>query len=126
MQPHEEKVKAILNLARPRTVKELQTFLGMVTYFSAYIPHFAWIVSPLFKLLKKGAAWNWNDVHNEAFEVCKRVLVNAPVRAYGIPGLSYRLYSDASAYGVAAILQQVQPIKVRELINTRTYDKLKK
>src|SRR6201996_6517394 len=126
MSTHEEKVKAILNLAHPRSVKELQTFLGMVTYFSAYIPHFAWIVSPLFKLLKKGAAWEWNDVHTEAFEVCKQVLVNAPVRAYGIPGLPYRLYSDASAYGLAAILQQVQPIKVKELKFTRIYEKLKK
>lgn len=47
------KIDAINQLAEPRNVKELQTFLGMMVYFSAYIPYYAWIVAPLFKLLKR-------------------------------------------------------------------------
>src|SRR5439155_11875124 len=52
--------------------------------------------------------------------------VSAPVMAYPIHGKPYRIYSDACDYGVAAILQQVQPIKIADLKGTKLYDKLKR
>jgi hypothetical protein len=123
---YKEKVDAIVQLAEPRNVHELQTFLGMMVYFSAYIPFYTWIVAPLFKLLRKDTQWKWSDLEQEAFDLSKEVLVNAPVRAYAIPGLGYRLYSDACDYGLAAILQQVQPIAIKDLKGTRAYEKLEK
>ncbi len=123
---HKEKIDAIVDLAEPRNIKELQTFLGMMVYFSAYIPFYAWIVAPLFQLLKKGQEWEWGPLQREAFELAKTTLTNAPVRAYAIPGQGYRIYSDACDYGVAAILQQIQPIKIRDLRDTKVYERLKK
>jgi len=123
---HKEKVDAILALEPPKTVNELQTFLGMMNYFSAYVPFFAWIVSPLFNLLKKGVRWCWTSEHQEAFEVSKQVLQSSPVLAYAQPGRGYRLYSDACDYGIAAILQQVQAIKVKDLRGTKLYERLRK
>ena len=122
---HKEKVDAIKELSEPKNVHDLQTFLGMMVYFSSYIPFYAWIVAPLFELLKKGSTWNWGSSQQEAFELAKTALVSAPVRAYAIPGLGYRVYSDACDVGIAAILQQVQPIKIRDLKGTKAYDKLK-
>ena len=52
---HLEKVNAIMDLERPRKLSQLQTFLGMVVYFSAFIPYYASICAPLFHLLRKGA-----------------------------------------------------------------------
>lgn len=48
---HEEKVKAVTELKWPEKVSQLQTFLGMLIYFSAFIPHYAAICTPLFQLL---------------------------------------------------------------------------
>lgn len=121
---HKSKVDTILDLKKPRNVKELQTFLGMMTYFSAYIPYYAWVVTPLFRLLKKGARWTWNELEQEAFELSKQILTNAPVRAFAIPGRGYRLYTDACDYGLAAILQQVQLIRIRDLKGTKAYERL--
>ncbi len=123
---HKEKIDAIVSLKEPTCVQELQAFLGMMVYFSAYIPFYAWIVAPLFKLLRKEQPWEWGSLQQEAFELSKLVLTNAPVRAYAIPGLGYRLYTDACDYGIAAILQQIQPIAIKDLKGTRVYDKLKK
>ena len=123
---HKEKIDAINQLAEPRNVHELQMFLGMMVYFSAYIPFYAWIVAPLFKLLKKETPWQWGEIEHEAFNLSKEVLTNAPVRAFAIPGLGYRIYSDACDYGIAAILQQVQPIAIRDLKGTRAYKRLEK
>lgn len=123
---HKEKVDAIVQLDKPRNVSELQTFLGMMVYFSAYIPFYSWIAQPFFQLLKKGVSWEWNSLHDEAFELCKLTLTNAPVRGYAKPGLPYRVYTDACDYGLAGILQQVQPIRTGDLKGTRLYDKLEK
>ena len=121
---HKEKIDAIRDLAEPRNVHELQVFLGMMVYFSAYIPFYAWIVAPLFTLLRKGTPWQWTALEQEAFNLSKEALVNAPVRAYAIPGLGYRLYSDACDIGVACILQQVQPIAIKDLKGTSLYTRL--
>ena len=123
---HMEKVSAILNLDEPKNIHDLQIFLGMMVYFSSYIPFYAWIAAPLFSLLKKDVKWEWNNLHTEAFELCKQVLTNAPVRGYAIPGSPYRLYSDACDFGLAAILQQVQKIQLKDLRSTRIYEKCEK
>jgi len=76
---YKEKVNTILQLEEPKNVHNLQVFLGMMVYFSSYIPFYAWIAGPLFNLLKKGKKWEWFSLHSEAFELCKQVLTNAPV-----------------------------------------------
>jgi hypothetical protein len=64
---HEEKVRAIMELERPKKLSELQTFLGMVVYFSAFIPYYADICGPLFHLLWKGCVWNGGQEQELAF-----------------------------------------------------------
>ena len=105
MSTHKQKVDAVVQLEPPKNIPTLQTFLGMMTYFSIYIPFYAWIAAPLFKLLKKDKPWEWTQLEQEAFDVCKQALVSAPVMAYPIHGKPYHIYSDACDYGVAAILQ---------------------
>lgn len=124
MSTHKEKVDAILSLDTPRDVAELQVFLGMMVYFSAYVPFYAWIANPLFRLLKKGMPWEWTGLHDEAFNLCKQVLSEAPVHGYAMVGKPYRVYTDACDYGLAGILQQVQPIQIRDLRGTKIYEKL--
>ena len=94
--------------------------------FSAYIPFYAWITGPLFNLLKGSIKWEWTGVHSEAFELCKQVLVNPPVHGYVKPGSPYRLYSDACDFRLAAILQQVQRIQLKDLKGMKAYKHCKK
>lgn len=123
---HKEKVDAITELDYPRNVHELQVFLGMMVYFSSYIPYYAWIVHPLFQLLKKENKWKWDKEESLAFDLCKEVLTQAPVRAHAMPGRPYRIYSDACDFALAAILQQVQPIQIGDLKGTKVYERLEK
>lgn len=123
---HKEKVDAILQLEEPKTPHDLQIFLGMMVYFSGYVPFYAWIAHPLFQLLKKETRWKWGKEEREAYKLCKQVLTQAPVRAHAIPGRPYQVYSDACNFGLAAILQQVQPIKIGDLRGTKIYKKLEK
>ena len=123
---HKEKVDAIIQLESPKNVHDLQMFLGMMVYFSSYVPFYAWIAHPLFQLLKKENKWTWGKEEQTAYELCKQVLTEAPVRAHAMAGLPYRIYSDACDFAVAAILQQVQPIKIGDLKGTKVYERLER
>jgi len=122
---HKEKVDAIQAVKPPTKVLELQAFLRMVNYFSNYIPFYSWVTKPLYSLLKKDIAWAWSEIHQRSFELAKEALTMAPVLGYLINGLGYRLYTDASNYGIGAVLQQIQPIKIRDLKGTKVFTKLK-
>lgn len=67
-----------------------------------------------------------DETHQEAFELCKQVLTNSPVRGFAMRGLPYRVYTDACDYGLAGIIQQVQLISIKDLKGTRTYERLEK
>lgn len=122
---HEEKVKVILELKPPTTKAELQMFLGMVVYFSTFIPFYSSIASPLFKLLRKGVPWIWGAEEEYAFRAAKEALQSAPVLGHPKEGKPYRLYTDASDEALGCCLQQVQAIVVRDLKGTRIYEKLR-
>ena len=123
---HLEKVNAIIALERPKKLSQLQTFLGMVVYFSAFIPYYASICAPLFQLLRKGMRWHWGAEEEYAFESAKATLQSSPVLGHPIEGLPYRLYTDASDEALGCALQQIQPISVSDLKGTQTYARLQK
>ena len=83
MSTHKQKAEAVVQLEPPKNIPTLQTFLGMMTYFSNYIPFYAWIAAPLFKLLKKDKPWEWTQLEQEAF---RRMQTSASLSTcYGIP-----------------------------------------
>lgn len=123
---HREKVQAIVDLEHPTSVSDLQKFLGMVVYFSQYIPYYSFIAAPLFALLKKGVKWHWNAEHELAFLEAKQTLSKAPVLGHPIQGRPYQLYTDASDIALGACLQQIQPIAVSDLKGSPVYDRLQK
>ena len=123
---HSEKVKAILELERPKKLSQLQTFLGMVVYFSAFIPYYAFICAPLFHLMRKGCKWKWGAEEEYAFQASKDALHSSPVLGHPIEGRPYRLYTDASDEAAGCALQQVQPIHVKDLKGTKAYNRLRK
>jgi RNase H-like domain found in reverse transcriptase len=119
-----DKIWAIMVLASPRHRKDLETFLGMAVYFAAYIPCFSGIAVPLFLLLRKGTPWSWKAEHEEAYEMMKHALTSAPVQGHPIRGQSYQLYTDASDVALAGALQQIQPILIKDLQDTKAYERL--
>ena len=72
--PLEEKVKAIQDAPRPTNLNELQAFLGMLNYYSCYIPNVTSILAPLHKLLVKETPWEWSDAHEESWNIAKSAL----------------------------------------------------
>ena len=51
--PEESKINAVQQMIRPRTKKEVRSFLGIVGYYRRFIPHFSTKAEPLNNLIKK-------------------------------------------------------------------------
>ena len=103
-----EKVKAVEEWQTPACVKEVQSFLGLASYYRRFIAGFSNIARPLHRLTEKGQPFTWTDDCEAAFQDLKKRLVEAPILAYPDPEQEYILDTDASNYGIGAVLSQVQ------------------
>ena len=113
IQPNPETVEKVLSWKVPCTVKEIQSFLGLCSYYRQYIQNFSHIAAPLIQLTKKNVQFVWDESCQAAFEILKKKLCSAPVLAYPKPGLRYLLDTDASDVGVSGVLSQIQDGKER-------------
>ncbi len=102
------KVEAVENWCAPRTLKQLRTFIGTVSYYKRFIKAFAGICRPLYNLTKAGQKFVWSTECEEAFEALKRRLVTAPIMAYPKPGVRYIVDTDSSGYAIGSVLSQIQ------------------
>ncbi|GFV06445.1 retrovirus-related Pol polyprotein from transposon 297 [Trichonephila clavipes] len=66
------KVKAITEMKPPKNNREVSKFLGMAGWYQKFIPHYADISEPLYRLKKKGAKFNCSTGEQDAFDKIKR------------------------------------------------------
>ena len=105
---NDDKVKAIKEWPTPKGKPEIRSFLGLAGYYRRFVEKFAHRVAPMSDLLKKEAAWTWGPAQQQAFEDIKAAMTSGPVLAVADQSLPYEVYTDASGFGVGAILLQDQ------------------
>ena len=103
-----DKINAIVHWPTPTNLAEVQSFLGLASYYRRFIHKFAEVAAPLHRLQEKGIPFFWSEQCNVAFETLKRRLSSAPVLAFPQPGNMFILDTDASESGIGAVLSQNQ------------------
>ena len=99
------KTEAVSGYERPKTVKQLQSFLGLVSYYRKFIKGCAGICSPLICLTRKGVDWKWTEECESAFEALKDILTSENnVLVIPSDDDQIRVETDASLYGVGGVL----------------------
>ena len=106
IRPTPAKVKAICNAPVPKNVKELLSFLGIMTYYSKYLPSRADKLAPLYELLRKGSRWRWGSEQQESFRWAQNALTSDSLLAHYRSGQQLVLVCDASPVGIGAVLAQ--------------------
>lgn len=108
IRPDPEKISSFHNLPIPETGKQIESFLGLANYLRDYIPLYSKIAAPLEKLRKlKLIGPHWTPDCQQAFDSLKVVLSQAPVLNAADPDYPLLVATDASQYGVGAVLYQV-------------------
>lgn len=106
LRPDPGKIEAMLNITAPRNVSEIRRFIGTVAWYKRFIPNFASILAPLTNLTRKNVKWFWSPDCEKAFKSIKQLLVTAPILTCPDFSRTFTLQTDASAYGIGAVLTQ--------------------
>jgi hypothetical protein len=106
IKPNPAKVEAISKCKVPTTVKQVQSFLGLVCYYRKFINNCSTIASPLINLTKKNIDFIWDEACQSAFDQLKQILMSDQMLALPNYNKIFRLETDASGYGVGAVLSQ--------------------
>jgi len=106
--PEEPKLRAVEAFPIPQTKKQVRTFLGLTGYYRKFIRNYSSISAPLTELTKKCAPnrIEWTSSCNKAFLMLKQQLCCSPVLRSPDFTKEFRLQTDASEYGVGAVLSQ--------------------
>ena len=108
----EDRIKAIIGLKTPTTIKELRSVLGTVDFVRKFIPNPATTIEPLVALTRKSVANlktlrnHWGPEQDAAFIKVKEVLTSAPVLHFPQFHKPFIIHVDASDCGVGAFLAQ--------------------
>lgn len=108
IRPDPDKIATILSMKQLSKVKELETFLGMLTYLERFIPILSQKTTKLRNLTKKNSVWLWdqNATRKQAFDDFKNGIITAPVLQYFDTCKPVVLSVDASQSGLGAVLLQ--------------------
>ncbi|UYV77315.1 K02A2.6-like [Cordylochernes scorpioides] len=102
--PDSKKLEALERCKKPFDKTSLKSFLGMLSFYSKYIPNMSTLAGPLYQLLKKDNRWKWSSQCEKAFLNLKLTLLNSQALIHYSMKLPLTLTCDASAYGISGVL----------------------
>ena len=109
----EEKIEAVKTWLEPKSIRDIQVFLGFANFYRRFIQEFSRIAAPLTSMLKTTsgipprAADNSSFLTSEvklAFLRLKQAFIEAPILHHFDPERYIRIETDASSYAIGDIL----------------------
>ena len=115
--PDSARIQAIADAPTPTDATTLRSFLGLLSWYSKFLPNHATVVEPMRACLRDtDSAFEWTDEAQSSFEEVKRLLVASPALALFDPALHTIISTDASDYGLGAIMSQIGPDNIERTV----------
>ncbi|XP_055613887.1 uncharacterized protein K02A2.6-like [Uranotaenia lowii] len=104
-----QKVEAIQNMPRPKNKDEVRSFVGLINYYGRFFENLSTVLYPLNNLLKKEVDFKWTKECEKSFRIVKERMQADNCLVHYSPDLPLLLATDASPYGVGAVLSHIYP-----------------
>jgi hypothetical protein len=102
-----DKVATIMDRPSPKSVDDIQIFLGFANFYRHFIQAYSRVVLPITSLLRKTTAqFQCMPEAQAAFKRLKILFTEASIFRHYDPDLPVFLYTDASGFSTSAILRQ--------------------
>lgn len=104
LRPDPEKVRAVQEMAKPRTATQVCQFLGLTSYYRRFIKDYASIANPLYRLVTSQTSITLDDEARIAFNKLKEKLIGEAIIVIFNPDLPIFIHCDGSKLGLGCIL----------------------
>ena len=104
--PDPKKVQSIKNWPSPKSLKELQSFLGAVNYLSKFIPELSSLRSPLQGLIKKDSEYQWTRTHEQTCNRIKEAAIESTLLSHYDKSIPIFIEVYGSGQGLGEVLLQ--------------------
>ena len=82
IRPSEHKTNAVRKFPEPKTIRQIQSFLGLTGYFRKFVPHYSVIARPVTEFLKMNTRLNSVIKREMRFLCLKRYCAKNPFHVY--------------------------------------------
>jgi hypothetical protein len=100
------KVQDVLSWKAPKSVSDIQSFLGLDGYYRIFIEGFSKMSKPMIELLEKDKQYEWMPCCKASFQDLKKRLTTALVLVMPDMEKPFSIYCDASVQGLGCVLMQ--------------------
>jgi len=100
LHPTQEKVQ---EAPAPKNLAELRSFLGIINYYSRFLPNLSTHLALLYVLLKRESHWCWKSTWDEAFQAARQALQADSLLVHYDPSKPLLLACDTSPKGLGNV-----------------------
>ncbi|GBG91953.1 hypothetical protein CBR_g54049 [Chara braunii] len=104
--PLADKIEALRVWPEPTNTTDVRSFMGLAGYYQRFITGYSRIVAPMTRLQSPKVPFVFDDDARRSFQALKTAMLMAPVLSIYDPTLPTRVTTDASGYGIRAVLEQ--------------------
>ncbi|GBG88911.1 hypothetical protein CBR_g48523 [Chara braunii] len=104
--PLADKIQAIVDWAEPRCTTDVRSFMGLAGYYQRFVESYSKVAAPLSRLQYPKVPFEFDDAARGVFTTLKVAMQAAPALRIYDPTLPTQVTTDASGYGIGAVLEQ--------------------
>ena len=99
-----EKVQEVIEWPIPKSMKDVQKFLGLANYYRWFVKDFVRIAKPLHKMMRKEMKWSWGERQQRAFKKLKERFTIELVLVTPDLDKEMRVETDVSDFAIGGVL----------------------
>src|SRR5690606_36439994 len=102
----ERKIVAVQDWPVPKTVNNIQEFIGFANFYRRFIKNFSHLTHPITQLTKKDEPCNWTTKCEAAFQELKKLFCEAPILSHLELSQKTIVETDASDFADGEVISQ--------------------